>query len=305
MSRTATPEGLRRELSRRGYEIMRTRESYPGERTAHHHDHYEVFLIWSGSLHYRVEGRSYHMTNGDILLIPPGDRHQPETEQGTCERVVLWIDRDCFRRFPTFGFDPTGCFDSGGCCLRFDDEITMRIGELLERCHRERGSEDLGSSIMAETAMLQALVLINRLHRKATQGERRTRSGSLVGGVLEYINSHFSEELTLDSLAGRFFISKYHLSREFGRIVGIPVHRYITQKRLVVAKQMLSEGLPSSVVYHHCGFGDYSNFYRAFRGEYGVSPKTYAASLREEAARNTEGSQTFTSDAADDILNVR
>lgn len=284
MLRTADHDGVRRELRRRGYGIFRTRDHYPGERAAHHHDFYEVFLIWSGSLHYRVEDRSYHMTNGDILLIPPRNRHQPETEQGTCERAILWIDRDCFRRFPGFGFDPASCFESGVCCLRFDDETTMRIGELLERCMRECASEELGSNVMADTAMLQAAILINRLQQKSVQGERRSRSGSLVNSVLEYINNHFSEELTLDSLAGRFFISKYHLSREFGRIVGIPVHRYIIQKRLVVAKQMLSEGRSSSMVYQHCGFGDYSNFYRAFRNEYGISPKDYVATLRQDRA---------------------
>ena len=301
MLRTADHDGVRR----RGYEVLRTRDHYPGERADHHHDFYEVFLIWSGSLHYRVEDRFYHMTNGDILLIPPGNSHQPETEQGTCERVILWIDRDCFRRFPGFGFDPASCFEGGVCCLRFNDEITMRIGELLERCMREHGSEELGSGVMADTAMLQAMILINRLHHKATRGERRSRSGSLVSSILEYINSHFAEELTLDSLANRFFISKYHLSREFGRIVGIPVHRYITQKRLVVAKQMLSEGRPSSAVYQHCGFGDYSNFYRAFRGEYGISPKAYVSSLREDTARNAQGTGAFTSDDADDILKER
>ena len=50
---------------------------------------------------------------------------------------------------------------------------------------------------------------------------------------------------------------------------------------------MLSEGRPSSAVYQHCGFGDYSNFYRAFRGEYGVSPKEFVAGLREEPAQAT------------------
>ena len=80
MLRTADHDSIRRELRRRGYGIFRTRDHYHGERAAHHHDFYEVFLIWSGSLHYRVEDRSYHMTNGDILLIPPGE--QPPAPAG-------------------------------------------------------------------------------------------------------------------------------------------------------------------------------------------------------------------------------
>ena len=294
MQHTAGSDRLRKRLGRRGYEIFRTREAYQGERTPHCHDFYEVNLIWSGSMHYRVGSRSCHLTNGDILLLSPGQEHQPEpeAEQGPCERVVLWIGDVFLNQFRSLGFDPTACFEEsqpgGGSCLRFDDDATMRIGELLDRCLRESTAEDFGSAMMADTTAVQAMILINRLYRKSVQDRRRGRSGSLVNSVLEYINNHFSEELTLDSLANRFFISKYHLSREFGRVVGIPVHRYITQKRLVVAKQLLSEGRPSSMVYQHCGFGDYSNFYRAFRGEYGISPKAYVAALREETARSTD-----------------
>ena len=293
MQHTAGSDRLRKRLGRRGYEIFRTREVHQEERTPHCHDFYEVTLIWSGSMHYRVGARSYHLTNGDILLLSPGQEHQPEPEpeKGPCERVVLWIGDVFLNQFRSLGFDPTACFEEtqpGGSCLRFDEDATMRIGELLDRCLRESAAEDFGSAMMADTTAVQVMILINRLYRKSVQDRRRGRSGSLVNSVLEYINNHFSEELTLDSLANRFFISKYHLSREFGRVVGVPVHRYITQKRLVVAKQLLSEGRPSSMVYQHCGFGDYSNFYRAFRGEYGISPKAYVAALREETARSTE-----------------
>ena len=294
MPHTATSDRLRRRLQRRGYEIFRTREAYPEERTLHHHDFYEVNLVWSGSMHYHIESRSYHLTNGDILLISPNELHQPdpETDLTACERVVLWIDKAFLQQFRSFGFDPTACFDTTdprhGSCLRFDNESTLRIGELLERCLRENESGDFGAVMMADTIMLQVMILINRLHSSTALGEHRDRSQTLVTSVLDYINSYYAEELTLDNLANRFFISKYHLSREFGRIVGTSVHRYLIQKRLVVAKQLLSEGRPSSAVYQHCGFGDYSNFYRAFKAEYGISPKEYVANLREDAARNAE-----------------
>ena len=288
MALIADTERLRGRLARRGYEIFRTREYYPGERLHHRHEHYEVNMIWSGTMHYQVEGRTYHLTNGDILLLSPGQEHRPmpEAEQGSCERVVLWLARDFLQQFSAPDFDAADCFGgaAGSACLRFDNEATMRIGELMDRCIRENTGEDFGSAMMADTFAIQTMILINRLHRRMAQSERRGQSGTLVGRVLEYINNHFSEELTLDGLAGRFFISKYHLSREFGRIVGIPVHRYIIQKRLVVAKQMLSEGRSSSMVYQHCGFGDYSNFYRAFRNEYGISPKNYVATLHQDSA---------------------
>ena len=58
------------------------------------------------------------------------------------------------------------------------------------------------------------------------------------------------------------------------------VHRYILQKRLLNAKQLLAGGLAPSEVCTYCGFGDYANFYRAFRAEYGTTPRQYVQSLR-------------------------
>ena len=77
-----------------------------------------------------------------------------------------------------------------------------------------------------------------------------------------------------------FFVNKYHLSHEFNRLVGTSIYRYVIQKRLVIAKQMLSDGLPPTDVYQHCGFGDYSNFYRAFKAEYGISPKDFSGTAQ-------------------------
>ncbi len=92
---------------------------------------------------------------------------------------------------------------------------------------------------------------------------------------LDYINEHYPDELSLDLLSAKFFISKYHLSHEFHRLVGTSVYRYIIQKRLVIAKQMLANGVAPTDVYGHCGFGDYANFYRAFKAEYHISPKQF------------------------------
>ena len=129
------------------------------------------------------------------------------------------------------------------------------------------------------------LITLNRLALQQRKEDTVTVQDSTVYNVLGYINEHYNEPLSLDDLANKFFISKYHLAREFQRLVGTSVHRYIVQKRLVMAKQMLSTGRPSSEVYQNCGFGDYSNFYRAFKAEYHISPKEFVSRLKESAYR--------------------
>ncbi len=99
--------------------------------------------------------------------------------------------------------------------------------------------------------------------------------------VIDYIEQNYHEELSLDFLADKFFISKFYLSREFNRVVGVSVYKYIIQRRLFYAKALLGNSIPPTDVYLQCGFGDYANFYRAFKSAYHISPKEFVDTIEK------------------------
>ena len=273
------------------FEIFRYKDDYPKEVALHHHDFYEIYFFLSGNVQYNIESRSYLLTPGDVLLISPMELHQPMfgEEHRVYERIVLWIDKQFLEGFSLPGQEFTRCFDTTSPThtnlLRPEGVSRQYLEFLLYQLMAEQDSGDTYSEIASMSFLAQVLISLNRLAAQTAATESVPASSSAVYNVLGYINDHYSEDLTLDHLANQFFISKYHLSREFQRLVGTSVHRYIVQKRLVMAKQMLSEGKPSSEVYQLCGFGDYSNFYRAFKQEYQISPKNYALQLKESAYR--------------------
>ena len=273
------------------FEVFRYKDAYLKEVALHHHDFYEIYFFLSGNVQYNIESRSYLLTPGDVLLISPMELHQPMfgAEQKVYERIVLWIDKQFLDGFSLPGQSFTACFDTAlpghTNLLRPEGVARQYLSFLLEQLIAEKESSDPYQEIAALTYLAQVLIALNRLSQQV-QGENSTASqDSSVYNVLGYINEHYNEDLTLDYLANKFFISKYHLSREFQRLVGTSVHRYIIQKRLVMAKQMLSEGKPSSEVYQLCGFGDYSNFYRAFKAEYQISPKDFVLMLKQSSYR--------------------
>ena len=273
------------------FEIFRYKDAYLKEVALHHHDFYEVYFFLSGNVQYNIESRSYLLTPGDVLLISPMELHQPMfgSEHREYERIVLWIDKQFLEGFRLPGQSLTACFDTNAPghtnLLRPEGVARQYLTYLLENLLVEVASEDPYSEMAALSLLAQVLVALNRQAKLSAGEENKSGPDATVYSVLGYINEHYSENLTLDDLANRFFISKYHLSREFQRLVGTSVHRYIVQKRLVMAKQMLSNGIPSSEVYQLCGFGDYSNFYRAFKAEYQISPKEYVLRLKENAYR--------------------
>jgi len=274
------------------YEIFRYRENSGREVEVHHHDFYEVYLLLDGDVDYWVDGEICRLEPGDLLLIHPQQLHRPLPGDGVYERIVLWIDREYLDRLSDRDIDLARCFDTTvpghRMHIRAPDAqkhaIAARLGELV----RESYSDSIGATLLANGIFLQFMVELNRLAytlARSTANEQEPVSDPganentvLISRVLAYIGAHCQEELSLDSIADYFFISKYHLSHAFSREVGISVYRYITIKRLMLAKQLLARGEPAGEVCYHSGFRDYAGFYRAFKAEYGISPRAFQGS---------------------------
>lgn len=281
----------RQEMRLQNYEVFHYRDADLGKVALHHHDFYEVYLFLSGDVSYNVEGKNYPLRRGDILLINPMELHQPRVLAGCApyERYVLWLNPGYLGRLSSPETSLTRCFDSSRPNhtnhLRLSSPQWAKVLTLMEHLVQESYGAGYGGDVAAAGLLLQLMVEINRL---ALSGPPACEAGGASGAVvkvLDHINQHYDETLSLDELAARFFISKYHLSHEFNRMVGTSVYRYIILKRLAIAKQILMGGVPPTDAYLNCGFRDYTNFYRCFKSEYGISPKQFVSQIGSETGR--------------------
>ena len=266
------------------FEVFHYREPRPNTVEVHHHDFYEVYYLLSGEVEYWVDGRIIRMQPGDLLLINPLELHRPMLEESSrnYERIVLWINKEYLETLFRDRMDLSRCFDTGlpthTHLIRPDvserSALTARMGEMV----REYYSAEFGSELSAYGLFLQFMVQLNRMAQKGeVQQEETQQLSPLVRNVLGYIGENLSEPMTLDDLAARFFISKYHLSHAFSREVGVSVYRYILLRRLMMARQLLTAGEAAGQVCRSCGFSDYTSFYRAFKSEYGISPREFVS----------------------------
>ena len=192
---------------------------------------------------------------------------------------MLWIDRGYLMQFLSHGTDLSVCFGSGGATLLHPSSYQRTsLAMLLEQMCKEYHSNKYGSELLCHGLLLQIMTQINRMAPHASPKEEATEEPELISQVLAYIAAHYSEKISLQELADRFYVSKYHLSHEFSSRVGTSIYRYIILKRLVAARELIADGIAPSEVCQSCGFQDYANFYRAFKAEYGMSPKAFAAS---------------------------
>lgn len=272
----------RQVMHKEHFEIFHYRDARPGHVEVHHHDFYEVYFLLGGQVSYWVEGRIVRMMPGDLLFINPMELHRPmpDPEQPVCERFVLWLKRD-FLKHLSGDLSLMECFDTTrpNHSHQIRPSATERaaltacMGELV----RESYSKDYGSELSARGLLLQLLVKLNRLSRRADGKQEDEPLSQLVQGAMQYISENLSSDLSLEGIAGHLFVSKYHLSHAFTREVGVSVYRYIVLKRLLLARQLLMAGESAAQVSRSCGFSDYTAFYRAFKSEYGISPKQFTA----------------------------
>lgn len=290
MAKRVSAFNTRQSMNLHSYEIYRYRDSYLNEVALHHHDFYELFLFLSGNVNYTIESRNYKLVPGDLLIISPMELHRPiiTPAQLPYERIVLWIDAAFLQQFSSDKTNLSQCFSANWAghtnLLHADAGARAQITQLMDAMIDETAGGAYGGDFMTLSHLLELLVLVNRLvlREGAQRHELEDKSAPVITSALNYINAHYREVLSLDDLAARFFISKYHLSHEFNRLVGTSIYRYIIQKRLIIAKQLLMEGAPPTSAYVQCGFGDYANFYRAFKAEYNISPKEFVSRLAQE-----------------------
>ena len=277
----------RQVMNRKDFEIQHKMDTYLQNVELHHHDFYEIFFLVTGDVTYAIEGRFYHVAPGDVLLISPRELHQItiRSETEPYERFVLWIDPAMLSRLSTEKTNLEKCLNPSrenySNQLRIPIEYMNEIRNLMESIYRESDSEDFGADVLQESLITQLLVRINRISEsKDEKREVGAYTNTLVEGVIDYVNLHYSETLSLDDMAERLFVSKYHLSHEFRKQMGTGVYHYIQKKRVQIARQLLAQGEKPNNVFRMCGFSDYAGFYRAFKAEYGAGPREFAASLR-------------------------
>ena len=253
------------------YEIQHKLDTYLNHVELHHHDFYEIYYLVSGDVEYLIEGKVVHVQPGDLLLISPKELHQVSigAEKDAYERYVLWIYKSALEKMSPEGTDLEDGLNpvqNGNTNLiRLTAKQRERVRELMEMLYQENGKQIFGSALMCHGLLMQLLVYINRLVRRhSADEEEAVDSNVLVTEVVNFVNGHYRERLTLDDLAAQFYVSKYHLSHKFRKYMGTGVYNYILKKRLQTAKLLLAEGEHPGSVSTKCGFKDYAGFYRAF-----------------------------------------
>ena len=245
----------------------------------HYHTFHKIILFLSGRAAYGIEGKSYPLESGDLIVVPSGCIPRPELAPGApYERVIVYISPEFLRAAGAPGCDLESCFTQARMQFRF----VLRHGAgrrsftaALSALEQEQGGQHFGSELMARALFLQFLIGVSRgMAENRLEYVSSSACDEKIVAILQYLSLHLTEELRIDDLAARFYISKYHMMRRFKEETGYTIHNYVVTKRLMLAREKIADGMPVGEACYACGFGEYSAFARAYKKQFSVSPRT-------------------------------
>ena len=272
-SYNADGEYGKRGYLKENYRIFNIKDKCSGTFEFHYHEFDKIVMFISGNVTYIIEGKEYTLQPYDILLVRHGDIHKPVIDSSAeYERAIIWLDNEFLKKYSL-----DSCFDAakekGLSLLRLSAEKRNRIFSLLSDFTNE-SKEDFSNALMEDSLLAQIIILISRAVFNGSN-TAQYKSDKHIDMVLEYINKNLFSALTVDKIAGEFYISRYYLMHKFKKITGKTIFEYIQSKRLLYAAALLKNEVSAKEACFESGYNDYSVFLKAFKKEFGTTPSAY------------------------------
>lgn len=257
----------------------------------HFHTSFEIALFKQGSGVYRCGGRFLSFRAGDIFVFSTNEEHF--IEQISEDMSVLNVhfefqyilscaQTDQQSSLMDVFFNRRSDFSNK---IEGDRQIARDVRELMLSLEREIGEKKANFEIIVQAKLLNILGILSREYGNSEESYKipsHLDKMRELEAVIDHINAHYTEPLTLDELSqvGKMDVSS--LCKLFKRTHGITIWDYITIRRIDKAKELLRAGEEKIIdIQYLCGYNTYANFNKSFKKLTGVIPKEYREAYRK------------------------
>ena len=253
----------------------------------HWHDFYEISYICNGTATCFVDGKTYMVHPGDIVVFNAGEIHGWNMQEDV-ELLVLTFSKDIIINDPYTDEEILPFFQeqSGGYAnfISYRTDHSETIRRALFIAWQEWNDELSAKNMMIKAALLQILTCLSRYDSGSRADmeivQKNRRDLLRIDKGLRFLDSHFHEKIAIRDVAFASGLSPSYFSKVFHRLMGITYTDYLAQKRVYQANEMLETTEKNVVeVATECGFNSIANFYRTYRKYYQKAPRQEPQSL--------------------------
>lgn len=254
-------------------------------KTNHYHDDYEIYYLLEGHRHFFIKDKVYDIKKGDLVFVEKNEIHKTfDAGAPFHQRILITFKKYYLNNIliEANNYDLLACFHRNAYVLRLKPEEQKSVENLLSKMLVEDTNPINSSSIYLKIMLTEFLILAERLFQNAPSYNIETSNPihKKISEIITYINKNYVENLTLDFLSKRFFISTCYLSRTFKKITGLNLNQYVNTIRIKEAqKLLLSTSLSITNISEEVGYDSITHFGRVFKSITGVSPLKYKKTL--------------------------
>ena len=253
-----------------GYSIASERIAGVNDNMAksHYHDYFELYYLEAGERYHMIQDRLYKIYPGEFLIFPPYMMHHSYGEKNVeFKRLLLY-----FRKEEVSSPSLLHILEEGTGVYKPDMRTTHLIHRMLEGLLSEQEKQGSLSELYSHTLLNMILLIIVRQIQTPVKEEKKGRMGE----VINYIHTHYQEDITLDSLAQRFYVSPYYLCREFKKYTNSTIIQYLNVTRIMNAQRKFMETDRNiTEISKATGFSNITHFNRVFKSVTGMTPSGY------------------------------
>lgn len=248
----------------------------------HYHDFNKILILISGKINYCIEGKNYELKPYDIVLVNAGEMHKPVVLDNTVyERIIIYVSTKYLNNYKNDEYDLSYCFERArkeqSSVLRIPSVDRSKLYQVCLELEQSFLDQDFAKVLYQNILFLELMIQLNRTAISNHINYLGFANGnSKLVPILEYINKHLTEEITIDTLAEHFYISRFYLMHYFKEETGYTIGNYISEKRLLLAKNLVQNGCSITEACYQSGFKNYSTFSRAFKKTFNTIPKNAA-----------------------------
>ena len=227
--------------------------SYPSDNYSRHvHYQYELIFIIKGNLDYTVDGESHTLKEGDFVLVHPGQIHFANINGNkTYERFVLKFEDSILPKFLNDKLLKLGNF------FNKKSQYSIVMKDFDNYYNNFKSNEE-------KYALFTSNIIKLCVYLSNDKNSSYVNNDSFVKEILNYIDEHIGEDITLETLSKTFMFSKSYISTVFKNNTRTTIMKYIRTKKIIYAHKLILNGEKKSTAATLAGFDEYSTFYRSY-----------------------------------------